>query len=59
MPGLSNDNVVLDTDTSDAPVLVEDSTVDILAGIGVVEIWLDDEAAEVNLIAVVSRITNS
>lgn len=49
MPALSNNDVVFNTDTTNSPVLIEDSRVDVLARLGVLQVRLDDEAAEVDL----------
>jgi hypothetical protein len=42
-------DVVLDADTADAPVSFQNIGIDILAGLGRLNVRLNDEAAEVNL----------
>lgn len=46
---LCNMDVVLDADTADAPVSFQNIGIDILAGLGRLNVRLNDEAAEVNL----------
>lgn len=46
---LGDDKVVFNTHTADFPVLVQHAGVDVLAQLRVGEIWIDDEAAEIDL----------
>ena len=46
---LGDVNVVFDTHTSNIPVLLQNFGIDVFAGLGRVENWVDDEAAEVDL----------
>lgn len=49
MSALSHDDVVFDTNTTDAPILFENVSVEVLARLRVLEVWLENEAAEVDL----------
>jgi hypothetical protein len=49
MSSLGDENVVLDSDSTNIPVLVQDVLVDELAMRGVLEIRIDDELAKVDL----------
>lgn len=51
---LSDQDVILDADTTDGPVLVQHLKVDVCSVDRVAQVWLNDEVAEVNLCLLVA-----
>lgn len=45
----SNNYVILNTDSSDGPIPLEDIGINVFAELCILEEWVDDETAKVNL----------